>query len=191
MFCNDLVIECKMRPSLLAMKCSRTQYCPSDRQTRRADRGRQEANTDAGSRLIHQDRRHIAGGLAEGLTYTEITRRLDRPISTIRREVLRNGGADGHQADRAHQATEGRARRRDRYVIDADVWFRGRPASARRTPCRPTSPAREPNPSAQPHPPTPDCRTSAGSSNTPVATWSRRPSNGDRSLPRGGRHRRP
>ncbi|ACZ83093.1 GbsR/MarR family transcriptional regulator [Streptosporangium roseum] len=65
-----------------------------------------------GGRLTHQDRRQIAEGLAEGLTYTEIAGRLDRPISTVTREVTRNGGAAGYQADRAHQATEGRARRR-------------------------------------------------------------------------------
>ncbi|WP_329087170.1 MarR family transcriptional regulator [Streptosporangium sp. NBC_01469] len=65
-----------------------------------------------GGRLTYQDRRRIAEGLAEGLTYTEIAMRLDRPISTISREVIRNGGAGGYQADRAHQATEGRARRR-------------------------------------------------------------------------------
>ncbi|MFC4587539.1 GbsR/MarR family transcriptional regulator [Sphaerisporangium corydalis] len=65
-----------------------------------------------GGRLTHQDRRRIAGGLAEGLTYTEIARLLERPISTVSREVARNGGTDGYQADRAHQATEGRARRR-------------------------------------------------------------------------------
>ncbi|MDA0635537.1 MarR family transcriptional regulator [Nonomuraea sp. MCN248] len=65
-----------------------------------------------GGRLTHQDRRHIAAGLTEGLTYTEIAKRLQRPISTITREVTRNGGADGYQADRAHHATEVRARRR-------------------------------------------------------------------------------
>ncbi|MGW4642868.1 MarR family transcriptional regulator [Sphaerisporangium sp. NPDC004334] len=65
-----------------------------------------------GGRLTYQDRQHIAAGLTEGLTYTEIAQHLRRPISTITREVARNGGADGYQADRAHQATEGRARRR-------------------------------------------------------------------------------
>ncbi|GAA2985907.1 GbsR/MarR family transcriptional regulator [Streptosporangium longisporum] len=65
-----------------------------------------------GGRLTHQDRRHIAEGLTEGLTYTEIAKRLQRPISTVTREVARNGGTDGYRADRAHQATEGRARRR-------------------------------------------------------------------------------
>ncbi|MEU7853226.1 MarR family transcriptional regulator [Nonomuraea sp. NPDC049141] len=65
-----------------------------------------------GGRLTHQDRRHIAEGLAGGLTYTEIARRLERPTSTITREVTRNGGAGGYRPDQAHQATESRARRR-------------------------------------------------------------------------------
>ncbi|MGW4498498.1 MarR family transcriptional regulator [Micromonospora sp. NPDC004336] len=65
-----------------------------------------------GGRLTYQDRQDIAAGLTEGLTYTEIAKRLHRPISTITREVTRNGGADGYQAARAQQATQGRARRR-------------------------------------------------------------------------------
>ncbi|GAA2783712.1 GbsR/MarR family transcriptional regulator [Nonomuraea dietziae] len=65
-----------------------------------------------GGRLTHQDRQQIAEGLAEGLTYTEIAGRLDRPISTITREVARNGGAGGYRADQAQRATQGRTRRR-------------------------------------------------------------------------------
>jgi DNA-binding transcriptional regulator GbsR (MarR family) len=65
-----------------------------------------------GGRLTDQDRRQIAAGLADGLTYAEIARSLTRPTSTITREVMRNGGAGGYRADQAHQATEGRARRR-------------------------------------------------------------------------------
>ncbi|MFI0424488.1 helix-turn-helix domain-containing protein [Spongiactinospora sp. 9N601] len=65
-----------------------------------------------GGRLTYQDRQYIAAGLTEGLTYTEIAKHLQRPISTITREVSRNGGAGGYQAARAHQATQGRARRR-------------------------------------------------------------------------------
>ncbi|MFF5212125.1 helix-turn-helix domain-containing protein [Streptosporangium sp. NPDC000396] len=64
-----------------------------------------------GGRLTHQDRQKIAEGLAEGLTYTEIAGALDRPISTITREVARNGGPGGYRADQAQQATQGRARR--------------------------------------------------------------------------------
>lgn len=65
-----------------------------------------------GGRLTSQDRQHIAAGLAEGLGYTEIGKRLGRPASTIMREVIRNGGPDGYRADRAHEATRHRARRR-------------------------------------------------------------------------------
>lgn len=64
-----------------------------------------------GGRLTQQDRRLIASGLAEGLGYAEIARRLDRPTSTISREVGRNGGSDGYRAEYAHHATEHRARR--------------------------------------------------------------------------------
>jgi DNA-binding transcriptional ArsR family regulator len=65
-----------------------------------------------GGRLTHQDRQHIGAGLAEGLGYAEIARRLGRPTSTVSREVARNGGPDGYRADHAHQATGRRARRR-------------------------------------------------------------------------------
>ncbi|GGU92274.1 MarR family transcriptional regulator [Streptomyces albospinus] len=65
-----------------------------------------------GGRLTHQDRQQIAEGLAEGLIYTEIAGRLGRPLSTVTREVSRNGGPDGYQADRAHRAAQDRARRR-------------------------------------------------------------------------------
>ncbi|UQI46477.1 helix-turn-helix domain-containing protein [Streptomyces sp. HU2014] len=65
-----------------------------------------------GGRLTHEERQHIATGLAEGLGYTEIGRRLRRPASTIMREVTRNGGPYDYGADRAHRATQHRARRR-------------------------------------------------------------------------------
>jgi DNA-binding transcriptional ArsR family regulator len=64
-----------------------------------------------GSRLTNEDRRDIAAGLAEGLTYSEIAERLARPVSTVSREVTRNGGREAYAADRAHRASEGRARR--------------------------------------------------------------------------------
>lgn len=64
-----------------------------------------------GGRLTNEDRQHIAAGLAEGLGYAEIGRRLGRPASTIMREVTRNGGPDDYGADRAHEATRHRARR--------------------------------------------------------------------------------
>lgn len=64
-----------------------------------------------GGRLTDQDRRQIAAGLAEGLAYADIGRRLERPASTIMREVTRNGGPADYRADRAHQDTRQRARR--------------------------------------------------------------------------------
>jgi len=65
-----------------------------------------------GGRLTQQERQQIALGLADGLAYAEIARRLDRPTSTITREVTRNGGFTGYRADLAHRATEHRAHRR-------------------------------------------------------------------------------
>ncbi|MEV0144124.1 MULTISPECIES: helix-turn-helix domain-containing protein [unclassified Nonomuraea] len=64
-----------------------------------------------GGRLTGQDRQHIAAWLAEGLGYAEIGRRLERPASTIMREVTRNGGPDDYRADQAQEATRHRARR--------------------------------------------------------------------------------
>ncbi|MER7106996.1 GbsR/MarR family transcriptional regulator [Streptomyces sp. NPDC000229] len=65
-----------------------------------------------GGRLTQQERQQIALGLADGLAYAEIARRLDRPTSTITREVMRNGGPAAYRADLAHRATERRAHRR-------------------------------------------------------------------------------
>jgi DNA-binding transcriptional ArsR family regulator len=65
-----------------------------------------------GGRLTEQERQRVASGLAEGLGYAEIARRLGRPTSTISREIARNGGPDGYRADSAQRATRRRARRR-------------------------------------------------------------------------------
>ncbi|MEV8480297.1 helix-turn-helix domain-containing protein [Streptomyces sp. NPDC051173] len=65
-----------------------------------------------GGRLTQQERRQIASGLADGLAYAEIARRLDRPTSTVTREVMRNGGPTAYRADVAHRATERRSHRR-------------------------------------------------------------------------------
>ncbi|MEV0308482.1 GbsR/MarR family transcriptional regulator [Nonomuraea fuscirosea] len=62
-------------------------------------------------RLTRQDRQRIAAGLAEGRSYADIARRLDRPTSTISREVGRNGGPGDYRPERAHQAAARRARR--------------------------------------------------------------------------------
>ncbi|WP_405802033.1 helix-turn-helix domain-containing protein [Streptomyces sp. NBC_01506] len=65
-----------------------------------------------GGRLTQQERRQIALGLADSLPYAEIARRLDRPTSTVTREVMRNGGPAAYRADLAHRATEHRTHRR-------------------------------------------------------------------------------
>ncbi|MEU8616511.1 helix-turn-helix domain-containing protein [Streptomyces sp. NPDC048623] len=64
-----------------------------------------------GGRLTQQERQQIAQGLADDLAYAEIARRLDRPTSTVTREVMRNGGPAGYRADLAQRATGHRARR--------------------------------------------------------------------------------
>ncbi|MEV0439828.1 MarR family transcriptional regulator [Streptomyces spectabilis] len=64
-----------------------------------------------GGRLTHEDRRQVAHGLADGLGYAEIARRLGRPTSTISREVARNGGPGRYRAEHAQHATARRARR--------------------------------------------------------------------------------
>ncbi|MEU7281597.1 helix-turn-helix domain-containing protein [Streptomyces sp. NPDC045431] len=71
-----------------------------------------------GGRLTQQDRQRIAAGLADGLSYAEIARRLDRSASTISREIGRNGGPGDYRPQHAQRATARRARR-------------GRPAPAR------------------------------------------------------------
>ncbi|MET8586782.1 helix-turn-helix domain-containing protein [Streptomyces collinus] len=65
-----------------------------------------------GGRLTQQERQQIALGLADGLAYAEIARRLERPTSTVTREVMRNGGPNAYRAEVAHRATEHRAHRR-------------------------------------------------------------------------------
>ncbi|WP_316774276.1 MarR family transcriptional regulator [Streptomyces sasae] len=65
-----------------------------------------------GGRLTQQERQQIALGLADDLAYAEIARRLDRPTSTVTREVMRNGGPSAYRADLAHRATEHRTHRR-------------------------------------------------------------------------------
>ncbi|WP_272948527.1 GbsR/MarR family transcriptional regulator [Kribbella sindirgiensis] len=75
-----------------------------------------------GGRLSHQDRLEIAAGLADGLGYAEIARQLERPTSTVSREVARNGGPTGYRADHAHYATASRARRRRSTPTPADGW---------------------------------------------------------------------
>ncbi|GGX12640.1 helix-turn-helix domain-containing protein [Streptomyces noursei] len=75
-----------------------------------------------GRRLTRAERQQIAAGLAQRLNYADIARRLDRPTSTVSREVARNGGPARYRAELAQLATSHRARRRPQP-----------PASAQRT----------------------------------------------------------
>jgi DNA-binding transcriptional regulator GbsR (MarR family) len=65
-----------------------------------------------GGRLTQPERQQIALGLADSLAYAEIARRLDRPTSTITREVMRNGGPTAYRPDLAQRATQQRTHRR-------------------------------------------------------------------------------
>lgn len=65
-----------------------------------------------GGRLTQRERQQIAQGLAGDLAYAEIARRLNRPTSTITREVMRNGGPNAYRAGLAHLATRRRTHRR-------------------------------------------------------------------------------
>src|SRR4051812_38506723 len=103
--CNDARIERNMTRQFVAMV--RTEGYP----------GEHRASTEVampGGRLTQQERQQIGLGLADDLAYAEIARRLDRPTSTITREVMRNGGPTAYRADLAHRATERRVHRRRR-----------------------------------------------------------------------------
>ena len=65
-----------------------------------------------GGRLTQSERQQIALGLADSLPYAEIARRIERPTSTVTREVMRNGGPTAYRADLAHRATQQRTHRR-------------------------------------------------------------------------------
>ncbi|WP_435867628.1 helix-turn-helix domain-containing protein [Streptomyces xanthophaeus] len=82
-----------------------------------------------GGRLTQQERQQIALGLADGLPYAEIARGIDRPTSTITREVMRNGGPTAYRADLAQRATGHRAHRRRQAAPEAPQAY-GRDAEA-------------------------------------------------------------
>jgi hypothetical protein len=84
-----------------------------------------------GGRLTQEDRRRIATWLAEGLSHAGIGRRLSRPTSTITREVNRNRGPAGYQADLAQRATRQRAGRRTTAPAPAVVAAAGPRADGR------------------------------------------------------------
>ena len=74
-----------------------------------------------GKRLDEEERQLIAQWLWDGLGYSEIGRRLQRPASTIQREVARNGGHNNYWPGAAHRAASERAMRRMPAVDDLDL----------------------------------------------------------------------
>jgi transposase, IS30 family len=64
-----------------------------------------------GARLSQDEREEIALGLAVQRSFADIARGLDRPTSTVAREVDRNGGRHRYRATRAQRETNRRARR--------------------------------------------------------------------------------
>jgi transposase, IS30 family len=62
-------------------------------------------------RLSLADREEISVALRQGATFTAVAARLGRAVSTVSREVARNGGRSHYRAWRAHDAAFSRARR--------------------------------------------------------------------------------
>ena len=74
--------------------------------------------------LTLAEREEISRGLAAGWSYREIGRRLNRPASTISREIGRNGGADSYRANRADELAWDRARRPKHCVLATNAALR-------------------------------------------------------------------
>jgi transposase, IS30 family len=64
-----------------------------------------------GARLTIDEREEIALGVATGRSFADIAVQLDRPTSTVSREVERNGGRVRYRASRAQRDTDRRASR--------------------------------------------------------------------------------
>lgn len=78
-----------------------------------------------GRRLTRADRQQIAAGLAQRLSYADIARCLNRPASTVSREVARNGGPARYRAELAQLATTHRARRRPSAPVQRTIEHLG------------------------------------------------------------------
>ena len=63
------------------------------------------------ARLSMEDREEIRAGLARGETFSSIAERLGRAVSTVSREVAKNGGRSHYRAVRAHRQAARCARR--------------------------------------------------------------------------------
>lgn len=65
----------------------------------------------APGQLTLAEREEISRGLAQGCSKREIARRLDRAVSTVSREVARNGGQEAYRAGAAEQRAWDQGRR--------------------------------------------------------------------------------
>jgi transposase, IS30 family len=74
--------------------------------------------------LMLADREEISRGLAEGLQYKEIGRRLGRDPSVISREVGRHGGRENYRAAAADQAAGARRERPKRFAVERTARLR-------------------------------------------------------------------
>lgn len=70
------------------------------------------------------EREEISRGLAAGLSYRDIARRLERSASTVSREVERNGGWRAYRAGRADEKAWERARRPKASLLARDADLR-------------------------------------------------------------------
>ena len=71
--------------------------------------------------LSLEDREEISRGLVAGESFRKIAEMLDRPTSTISREVKRNGGRDVYRAAAADRATWQRAKRPRQTVFETNL----------------------------------------------------------------------
>jgi IS30 family transposase len=71
------------------------------------------------------EREEISRGLVAGLSLRAIGAVLGRPVSTVSREVARNGGRDGYRAVAAEAAARVRARRPKPAKLATDAGLRG------------------------------------------------------------------
>src|SRR3954466_13175158 len=71
-------------------------------------------------RLALADREEVSLGVWCGASFTAIASRLGKAVSTISREVARNGGRTGYRAWRAHQQARERARRPQKPKLSPD-----------------------------------------------------------------------